>query len=88
MRLLFLALFRAGGIASSTVSGRVGNRIRAVELTPETSCRFRGVLAGVGSMAVAERIEDVSSGKMLECFPDFTTDAVEWVCCTIELVCL
>lgn len=88
MCLLFLAIFRAEGIASSTVSGRVGNRIRAVELTPETGCRFRGVLAGVGSMAVAESIEDVSSGRTLERLRDFTTDAVDSGCCTVELVCL
>lgn len=77
MYLLFLAFFRSEGIASSTVSGRAGNRTRAVVLTPGTGCRFRGVLAGVGSMAVAEIAEAEPSGKILERLRDLPADTVD-----------
>ena len=43
--------FRAAGIASSTVSGRAGNKTLAVEARVGAEIGFfRGVLAGVGSM--------------------------------------
>ena len=86
MCLLFLPFLREEGIASSTVSGRVGNRIRAVVLTPGTGCLFRGVFAGVGSMAAAEIIEDEPSDRLLERLRDSAAGAVDSGWSTFEPV--
>ena len=63
LRSFFLVL----GIASSALSGGIGNKTRAVELIAGAGCNFflSGVFAGVGNISAALLLENAGRERLL-----------------------